>query len=103
MRQYQFSERAVSGWPEHWTNGGTGITKFDPERRPLYEAAIKESGRSDIWIVGCELHSSSHDLSDFWEVFRRLEEESRPTPPATTCENVLNRDSNAVEGVTDGN
>lgn len=60
-------------WPEHWTNGGTGITKFAAEDRPLYEAAIKESGRSDLWLKGDELHSDNRsDKGDFWRIFRQL-------------------------------
>lgn len=72
MRAFDFTEPRID-WPEHWRNGGTGITKFDPEKRPLYEAAIKESGRSDLFLIGNELHSDNRsDKSDFWRVYRRL-------------------------------
>lgn len=76
-----------SNWPQHWTNGGTGITKFDSELRTLFETAIKESGRADLWLEGSELHSTSHKLSDFWEVFRRLQAERKAGRTGTEAQN----------------
>lgn len=71
----------------HWTEGGTGVTNFSVEQRPIYELAIKLHG--DKRLVICDepmgrfcktedyasLHfiltkqDSSHDLSRFWSVF----------------------------------
>jgi hypothetical protein len=63
-------------WPEHWTNGGTGMTKFDPEKLPLFEKAIAEYGDPAVFIENNALHSTRRDLSAFWEVFRRIEAEA---------------------------
>lgn len=62
-------------WPEHWTNGGTGYTKFDSGKLPLFERAIRELNDPTVFLAGLELHStrSRHDLSDFWNIFWRLE------------------------------
>lgn len=71
----------------HWTKGGTGITNFDADRLPLYEAAIAAHGDPDLVIAdepmppmteGYALHDlgrlpgESRDLSEFWQVFYQL-------------------------------
>lgn len=67
----------VSGWPEHWTNGGTGVTKFDAKDRSIYEVAIKESGRTDLFLKGNELHRNGRrDTGDFYDVWYRLKAEA---------------------------
>ncbi len=62
-------------WSEHRVNGGTGITKFDEARLPLYQQAIAEFGDPEIFLKGNELHTirAANDLSDFWKVFRRID------------------------------
>lgn len=64
-------------WKEHWTNGGTGVTKFSNDSLPLYERAIKEYNSLDVWIEGLSLHSRLCSLEDFWKVFERLQKESQ--------------------------
>jgi hypothetical protein len=73
----------------HWTKGGTGVTNFGVEERPLYEAAIKEYGKPYLVIHdepmegpalpdSLSLHNvrgKRGDLSDFWEIFWRLRAE----------------------------
>lgn len=70
-------------WPDHHSNGGTGVTKIPGDRLSLYLAAVAEYASPDVWITGSELHTSVTDLSSFWAMFRRLEQEARKeqTPP----------------------
>lgn len=65
--QNSFGTRGVQ-WPDHFSNGGTGITKFGPEDRWRYEKAVAAYGKG-VWLVGDALHSSENDLSKFWEHF----------------------------------
>lgn len=64
-------------WSQHWTNGGTGITKFEsPERIKLFEHYVAEFGDKDIFMQNGELHTTKPihngflDISDFWEFVR---------------------------------
>jgi hypothetical protein len=70
----------------HWSNGGTGITNFEPDVLPLYKKAIEIYGEKTLWVeywpmMGtpewCDylysLHSSDRrDLSLFWNIFNSL-------------------------------
>ena len=69
-------------WEEHWSNGGTGFTKFNPSEKAKYEKAIELIGDPKIFLIGDSLHSTRDlpDLSDFWRVFDSLEEASPVTP-----------------------
>ena len=60
-----------SDWLEHWTNGGTGVTKLSPERAPLIADSVQAFGNLAIFIKGDELHSTIRDLSDFWDFHRK--------------------------------
>jgi hypothetical protein len=77
----------------HWTQGGSGITNFEPEDLPLYEAAIKEFGCPSLVLsdkpmdgknYGFAMYSlhdlrrsvQSLDISEFWKTFRRLQAQS---------------------------
>jgi hypothetical protein len=70
----------------HWTDGGTGVTNFPPEREPIYIKAIEKFGDEGLILVStgipakgstylqpyfCSLHDTkgNRDLSDFWDVF----------------------------------
>lgn len=74
------SATRLTHWPEHWTNSGTGITKFDADRLPIYEAAIAESGDPDLFTKNNELHDRQgpkpRELGPFWTIVRRLQLES---------------------------
>ena len=73
---------------QHWRNGGTGLTNFQPEQLPDYEAALAAYSGDDIRIekapLDCgkntplgdySLHcTSGHDASEFWRVFREVNE-----------------------------
>jgi hypothetical protein len=67
----------------HWTEGGTGLTNFDPNHAPIYLAAIRKHGDRNLKVssrpmVGRAIPTdySLHylgdrpDLSQFWRVFR---------------------------------
>lgn len=74
---------------DHWSRGGTGITNFGKEERPIYEEAIKRHGDPKITIHDaplqvknpplnrCSLHREGgfRDLSEFWEVYRTVQKE----------------------------
>jgi hypothetical protein len=76
-----------------WTDGGTGITNFDPKELPLYEAALEETKDEDLILVSrpfgrfCipsdySLHfkrGREKDLSDFWKVFDRIQQQKLTT------------------------
>lgn len=74
-----------------YITGGTGITNFDPKELQLYQEAIKQSGRADIWIEQsdftgrCGNYYSLHkrhdalfkeDLSIFWKIMEQLKIEA---------------------------
>jgi hypothetical protein len=70
----------------HRSNGGTGLTNFDIERRPLYEAAIAECGDPNFFIsdepmpgtpansrTANSLHyKGSKNPNHFWDIFYKL-------------------------------
>lgn len=64
MRYFDFN--TVAEWGEHWTNGGTGITKTN-------DADIIESVRlfndPEIVMKDGAIHCMRHkiDISDFWK------------------------------------
>lgn len=78
-----FTEHKIS-WPKHWTNGGTGMTKFEASKIPLFKRAIAEYKEPGVWIeYGGDmpsLHSSKQDLSEFWSIYYRIEKESSAQP-----------------------
>lgn len=54
-------------WPDHHSNGGTGISKTEDSK--LFERvaeSVRLFGDSRIWTKDNELHSSMRDLSEFW-------------------------------------
>lgn len=62
-------------WLDHFTNGGTGVTKFLPKMLPVYEKAVEKYNSKDVWIKNFELHSNFRDLSDFWRIFYAVKKE----------------------------
>lgn len=66
------------GWVDHWTNGGSGVTKFKPEETELYRSALESwdatGSKLRIRIDQPELHFTNGftDLSGFWEIFYKL-------------------------------
>ena len=71
-RPYFFYSLPESQWREHWTNGGTGVTKTSGETTSKISKSVELFGDPEIYMVGSELHSSRKrfDLSDFWEFHR---------------------------------
>jgi hypothetical protein len=81
----------------NWTRGGTGLTNFQKEELPIYEAAVARFGNPDYVICSKALgneYFSSKELSDrchslhhlgggdscpFWRVFEDVYSEMRPT------------------------
>lgn len=77
----------------HWQDGGTGITNFPPEDRPIYEAAILADGSGDLVLSEtpfagrysplpghCSLHCVNPerlDLGPFWRIFDRIQADVR--------------------------
>jgi len=73
---------------EHWTNGGTGITNFNPTMLDVYQKAINEHPGLGLWIEkrpmsgpslkgDYSLHRhATGDLSLFWETFERIKEDT---------------------------
>jgi hypothetical protein len=59
-------------WPEHWTNGGTGITKTSGSDTEEIAATVAAFGDKRIYMKGTELHCSMErvNLSDFWAYHR---------------------------------
>jgi len=45
--QLETNKRPIAFW--HWTEGGTMVTNFSEEDRPIYETAVKEFG--DPYLV----------------------------------------------------
>lgn len=68
-------------WEEHWTNGGTGITKLNKNDAELFKPIVEawnkiSSKKMRVDAVTGALHTednSTCDLSDFWEFQRRFE------------------------------
>ena len=56
------------GWADHWTNGGTGITKTSDTTDEITES-VRQFGDPQIYMKGTELHCSREncDISDFWK------------------------------------
>lgn len=71
-------------WSNHWTNGGTGITKDSSIKPSKSYQEISESvaafGDPDIWMENGnrELHSRHKDLSRFW-AFHRTHKTTAPS------------------------
>lgn len=73
---------------DHWIRGGSGVTNFDRDRLPVYQAAIAKHGDpslrlSDLPMTGGGGEGSSYyslhhfgigDLSQFWRVFNAVAE-----------------------------
>jgi hypothetical protein len=59
-------------WAEHWTNGGTGITKTSGLDTEEITASVAAFGDPSIFMLGSELHSNQEavDLSKFWQFHR---------------------------------
>jgi hypothetical protein len=81
MRDYfrdyiDFGSRPIS-WTEHWSNGGTGISKGCGAE---IAQSVHEFGDQSIWMSGNELHSSYRDLSKFWQ-FHRTRTTKAPSDP----------------------
>lgn len=79
----------------HWTNGGTGLTNFDPSEVEAYEAAIKEHGDPDFFIERLPMYPSDilpfegdfslhchsrKDTGEFFRVLRRVKLANPSTP-----------------------
>jgi hypothetical protein len=72
---------------EHWTEGGEGVTNFDPAELHIYEQAIKESGMDGLYISDegmgygkgpCFCDTFRYrDLGPFWRIFEAIEEAQR--------------------------
>lgn len=64
-------------WADHFSNGGTGVTKFEPEMRNQYAQAVTNFDNPKVWLRGNELHCSReiNDLEDFWRIFDSLDPE----------------------------
>jgi hypothetical protein len=76
-------------WPDHWSNGGTGITKTTEPRTTEITAAVKAFGDPAIFMKGSELHANKHDLSEFWEFERQFN--PQPTRDEAIDELVTNQ------------
>jgi hypothetical protein len=69
-------DRPYIRWQAHFTNGGTGITKFGGatdfwHHEPIVRLAVELWAAPSIWIVENnppELHASLCDLGDFWVI-----------------------------------
>lgn len=68
---YSFGFRCE--WSDHWSNGGTGVTKTSSKREALELAkSVKDFGDPSVFMKGTELHctrdtSRGLNLSDFWK------------------------------------
>lgn len=77
-----------------WPFGGTGVTRFSEDDRPIYERAILEFGDPSLYIVdgnigltsgkvvygSCLCHKEHSDLSAFWDIFDRIKKPLTPHP-----------------------
>ncbi len=75
MRNYKYERIIMSDtntWPDHFTNGGTGVTKLSGTDVEEIAASIEAFGDPRIYLNGKELHTSRNpaDLSDFWAAHR---------------------------------
>lgn len=63
---------ATNTWPDHFTNGGTGVAKLSGAHVEEIAASIEAFGDPMIYLKGEELHTSRKpaDLSDFWAAHR---------------------------------
>lgn len=75
---FGFSSRPVT-WAEHWTNGGTGISKGCGAD---IAESVRQFGNKSIWMRADELHSSRRDLSDFWQFHRARTGKDSSVPDA---------------------
>ena len=62
----------LASWPDHWTNGGTGITNTSGSHTAEIAESVAAFGDPDIYMKGTELHAAIGygDLSDFWAFHR---------------------------------
>ena len=58
-------------WQEHWSNGGTGITKTNGPETAQITACVVAFGDPEIFMKGSELHSTKRNLNYFWEEYRK--------------------------------
>lgn len=70
-------------WEDHFSCGGTGITKFSANDLPLYVEALKRHGDDDLFLVGHELHIKNgiRELGPFWKIFEAVKEEFKQQSP----------------------
>ena len=73
----------VTLWSDHWTNGGTGITKIrGAEDIQKFAEAVKEFGDETLFVKHFADHAELHcskpgsDLSEFWAFYHK----TFPTP-----------------------
>lgn len=59
-------------WPEHFSNGGTGVTKTSGDETRQITESVFLFNDPEIYMVGSELHCSRKrvDLSNFWKFHR---------------------------------
>lgn len=63
-----------TSWQDHFTNDGTGVTKFAPDQLERFRSLVERFGSKEVWIKDdCELHTSMRDLSAFWKLDRSPE------------------------------
>ena len=75
---------------EHWIAGGTGVTNFDQKDEHIYVKAIEEYGDESLVLISKPIgkypikrdHSfhclkMPKDLSDFWDIFHRIQNEQK--------------------------
>ncbi len=76
----RFFGEPVTNWPEHWTNGGTGVTKSSPPETEKMAATVALLNDPAVFMIGSELHSTRQplDLSDFWKLYREQHQEPLP-------------------------
>ncbi len=71
---------------KHWTEGGTCVTNFTPDRLPIFQEAVRQYGNPDFIVIeeaiqpapkdyGGSLHVGGgfRDISPFWDLYRELE------------------------------
>lgn len=68
----QAQERTQVQWPEHFTHGGTGVTRCIVTDANEMRRIVAAFGDPKIFMLGNDLHStrSPMDLPDFWEFYR---------------------------------
>lgn len=65
--KHSIGSSKCSGWMDHWTNGGTGVTKTSGKDFTEIAESVKLFNDPQIFMKGSELHSTQRDLSDFWK------------------------------------